>query len=299
MQGLPLNALRAFATVYAAGGVRPAARALGVSHSSISRYLGELERWIGVALVQPTAGRRGTTFTPQGDMLGKATVASLGEIARVAESLREVRSDTAVAVATSPSLAVRWLLPRLPAFEAAHRGIDVSVIVDQRIQDLATTAADLAIRSGDGRWPDVRSEPLMTEALYPVMSPTLYARAGRPTRPAALARLRLLHDRDPRATWDAWRAAHGPAALDVRRGPRFTSSDLVLRAALQGQGVALARHRLADDDVAAGLLVRPFGALQVDLGTEYWIALPTHLHPRPATTTFVRWLLEQTDTAPG
>ena len=181
MQALPLNALRAFATVYSAGGVRAAARALAISHSSISRHLAELERWLGVALVLPTSGRRGTVFTPQGEALGNAVVASLGEIARVAESLREVRSETSVTIATAPSFAVRWLLPRLPAFEAAHRSIEISVIVDQRIQDLEAVGADLAIRSGDGRWPDVQSQPLMTDALYPVMSPAYHARSGRPT----------------------------------------------------------------------------------------------------------------------
>jgi LysR family glycine cleavage system transcriptional activator len=295
MQDLPLNALRAFATIYASGGVRPAARALAISHSSISRHLAELERWLGVALVEPTAGRRGTRFTPQGEALGKAVVASLGELARVTGALREATSDRTVTIAASPSLAVRWLLPRLATFEAAHRSIDVSVIVDQRVQDLAAGGADLAIRSGAGRWPDVHSQPLMTDALYPVMSPALHVRAGRPTRPAALATLRLLHDRDPDASWDAWRAAHGPRTLDVRRGPRFTSSDLVLRAASLGQGVALARHRLARDDVAAGLLIRPFGALEVELGTVYWIVSPIGIHPRAATTTVMRWLLAHAD----
>jgi len=295
MQELPLNALRAYATIYAHGGVRAAARASAISHSSISRHLAELERWLGVALVEPTAGRRGTIFTPEGDALGKAAVASLGELARVAGALREATSDRTVTIAASPSLAVRWLLPRLPALEAAHRTIDVSVVVDQRVQDLDASGADLAIRSGGGRWPEVHSQPLMSDALYPVMSPALYARAGRPARPTALAKQRLLHDRDPDASWDAWRRAHGPSQLDVRRGPRFTSSDLVLRAALQGQGVALARHRMAQDDVAAGLLVRPFGALQVELGTAYWIVTPVSRQPRPAATTVMRWLLAHAD----
>jgi LysR family transcriptional regulator, glycine cleavage system transcriptional activator len=291
MQALPLNALRAFATIYASGGVRAAARALAISHSSVSRHLAELERWLGVALVEPTAGRRGTVFTAHGDALGKVTVASLAEIARVADALREARSDRSVTIATSPSIAVRWLLPRLPAFEAAHRSLDVSVIVDQRVQELAASGADLAIRSGRGRWLDVHSQPLMTDALYPVMSPAFHASAGR----TSLARLRLLHDRDPDASWEAWRAAYGPASLDVRRGPRFASSDLVLRAALQGQGVALARHRLAHDDVTAGLLVRPFGAQQVELGTVYWIVTPVGIHSRDATTTMIRWLLAHAD----
>ena len=291
VQTLPLNALRAFATVHACGGVRAAARALAISHSSVSRHLAELERWLGVALIEPAAGRRGTVFTAHGAALGKVTVASLAEIARVTDALREARSDRSVTIATSPSIAARWLLPRLPALEAAHPSLDVSVIVDQRVQDLAASGADLAIRSGGGAWLDVHSQPLMTDALYPVMSPALHARR------ASLTRSRLLHDRDPDATWQAWRAAFGPASLDVRRGPRLASSDLVLRAALQGQGVALARHRLAHDDVAAGLLVRPCGAKQLELGTVYWLVTPVGTHPRAATTHVIRWLLAHADRA--
>jgi LysR family glycine cleavage system transcriptional activator len=293
MAGLPLNAIRAFATVYSAGGIRAAARALAVTHSSISRHVAELETWLGVALIGDAASRRALVFTPQGEAFGKAAVASLAELERVAASLREVRSEGTVTIATSPSIAVRWLLPRLAALEAAHRTLEISVIVDQRVQDLEAVGADVAIRSGAGTWADVDSRPLMMDALYPVISPAYHAKLGRPDRPAALARMRLLHDRDPQAGWDAWRAVFGPASLDVRRGPRLASSDLVLRAAMLGQGVALARHQLVRDDVAAGVLVRPFGELAVDLGMVYWLVLPTHAHPRPATQTVVRWLEQQ------
>jgi LysR family glycine cleavage system transcriptional activator len=122
------------------------------------------------------------------------------------------------------------------------------------------------------------------------MSPAYWQQAGRPQRPAQIRGLRLLHDRDPYATWEAWRREHGPPGLDVRRGPRFTSSDLVLRAAVQGQGVALARHRLAADEVAAGTLVRPCGDLRVELAAAYWLVRPRHLVVRPATATFIAWL---------
>jgi LysR family glycine cleavage system transcriptional activator len=133
----------------------------------------------------------------------------------------------------------------------------------------------------------------MDDALYPVMSPALWQKSHRPSRPDRLARLRLLHDRDPNASWDLWRRAHGPASLDVRAGPRLASSDLVLRAALQGQGVALARHRLAADDLASGALVRPFGDLRVELGPAYWIVLPDDPHARPATLAVAEWLKKQ------
>jgi LysR family glycine cleavage system transcriptional activator len=76
----------------------------------------------------------------------------------------------------------------------------------------------------------------------------------------------------------------------VRRGPRFTSSDLVLRAAAQGQGVALARRRLAADDLASGALVRPIAGRSVDLGPAYWLVTLRQAPERPALSTVVAWL---------
>ena len=293
MIDLPLNALRAFALVYSEGGVRAAARRLGVAHSSVSRHLGELDAWLGRSLILENAGRRGLVFSPQGEALGRALMLGLGEIERAAQALRDTRSADAVTLSTSPSVAGRWLLPRLAAFETAHPRIELSVLVDQRLADLRSGDIDLAIRMGRGDWPDVRCEPLMDDELYPVMSPAYWNEAGRPRKREHLTGLKLLHDRDPNASWELWRQAHGPTSLAVRRGPNFASSDLVLRAAILGRGVALARHRLAISDIDSGLLLRPFGDLGVKLGTAYWIVLPQHSRVRPAAMTAVAWLKGQ------
>jgi LysR family glycine cleavage system transcriptional activator len=125
------------------------------------------------------------------------------------------------------------------------------------------------------------------------MSPSLWRKAGRPRNPGELRGLHLLHDRDPHASWDIWRRQHGPKSLDTKRGPRFTSSDLVLRAAAQGQGVALARHRLAADDIAAGVLVRPWGSLQIELGSAYWLVFPLRTNPSAAAKIVAEWLQRQ------
>jgi LysR family glycine cleavage system transcriptional activator len=289
MNELPLNALRAFAMVYAHGGVRAAARELGMAHSSVSRHLGELDRWLGVPLLRASAGRGALVFTPQGEALGRATLAGLREIEQAVAALRETRPAHAVTLSTSPSFAIRWLLPRLPALEKAHPKIELSVQVEQRLDALDDGRIDLAIRMGRGPWPSMHAEPLMDDALYPVMSPTLWQASGRPSKPAQLAGLRLLHDRDPQAAWELWRQAFGPAKLALHGGARYTSTDLVLRAAMQGQGVALARHRLAADDVANGSLVRPFGKLSVTLGPSYWIVRPP-AKPRAAVAAVVDWL---------
>jgi len=293
MRDLPLNALRAFALVYEHGGVRLAARELGIAHSSVSRHLAELEAWLGVRLTRKAGGRHGLTLTSQGETLGRAALDALREMARATAALREARSVHSVTISTTPSFASRWLLPRLFRLEEAHPRIELSIVVDQRRVDLATGDIDLAVRMGPGPWPDVRAEPLMDDTLYPVMSPRFWERSGRPRAPGDLVGLRLLHDRDPSASWEAWRQAHGPAALDVRAGPRFASSDLVLRAAIQGHGVALARHRLADDDVVAGALLRPLAGRSVEIGPAYWIVFSTHARVRAAARQVADWLKDE------
>ena len=295
MEPLPLNALRAFALAVQHGGVRAAARELGLSHSAVSRHLAELERWLGVALLERGHGTRGLVVTAQGRQLAAVASQALADLARANSAVREQRSAHAVTISTTPSFAARWLLPRLPALERAHPRLEVSVVVDQRLDDPHASTSDFAIRTGQGPWPDVHAEPLMDDALYPVMGAAAWEASGRPSRPEALRDLRLLHDRDASASWQRWRQQFGPPDLDVRAGPRFASSDLVLRAAASGLGVALARHRLAADDVASGALVRPFGDRHVALANAYWIVTPRQGALRASTRTAIAWLRREAD----
>jgi LysR family glycine cleavage system transcriptional activator len=290
MRELPLVALRAFASVYSNRGIRAAARELNIAHSSVSRHVTELSAWLGVALVRDGGGRRQMTFTPQGEELGRAALAAMRQLDSVVGSIKEAKSSRSVTISTSASFATRWLLPRLPALEKAHPRIEPSLIIEQKLDDLGSGEIDLAIRMGRGDWPDVHCEPLMNDALYPVMSPAFWKKAAKPDKPAELAGVRLLHDRDPHASWELWRAAFGPKSLDVRSGQRFASSDLVLRAAIQGQGVALARHQLAADEIASGALIRPIAGLQVDIGPAYWIVMAPRLRLRAAVAAVVAWL---------
>lgn len=294
MDDLPLNALRVFAVTCAEGGVRAAARELGIAHSSVSRHLVELEAWLGLPLREPGSSRQGWVLTAQGEALGKAIQAGLQDIAAAVAAVREVRSPFAVTISAAPSFASRWLLPRLPALERAHPRIELSVLVNQHIENLNHSGIDLAVRMGSGPWPGALCEPLMDDLLYPVVSPVLWESMGRSLQSRDLLRLRLLHDRDPQASWDIWRQRFGPPSLSLQHGPRFASSDLLLRAAEQGQGVALARHRLAAASVDDGSLLRPFGMQEVLVPNAYWIVRPISTRRPPHAVSIVMgWLKEQ------
>jgi LysR family glycine cleavage system transcriptional activator len=293
MRDLPLSALRAFAVVYEAGGVRSAARTLNIAHSAVSRHLRDLEAWLGVDLIEARSGGR-ASFTPHGHALGRAASSGLSELARAVDSVRELRRANSVAIATAASFGARWLIPRLPALQRDHPWIEPSVIAQQSVLDLSAQGADIALRMGAGPWDEGEAEPFMDDALYPVASPEYWRGLSGRTPAQRLAKARLLHDRDPSAAWERWFAEHESTGVDVRAGPRFTSSDLVLRAAAAGLGVALARRRLADDDVAAGRLMRPFADdAAVSLPRAYWLVLPRGGTRRPAERATVAWLRAQ------
>jgi len=292
---MPLNSLRAFAAVAAGGGVRQAARELGVSHSSVSRHVSELEAHAGVPLVERNGSSRSVELTDAGQRLAAAAQAAFKALDAALDDVREGRSPFAVTVATTASVAARWLLPLLPALARAHPRISLSVQVEPRVREPAETGADLAIRMGEGPY-GVEAVPLMGDEIYPVVSRTLWEQAGKPGSLAAIGQLPLLHDRDPSSSWDRWRKAFGPATLDIRSGSRFASSDLVMRAAAQGLGVALARHRLIEDELASGTLVRPFGEQAIAIPVAYWVVAPQR--PRPAVRTVIQWLRHVARTAP-
>jgi len=102
---------------------------------------------------------------------------------------------------------------------------------------------------------------------------------------------RRVQDRDPNAEWQGWLDVHGPTGLDLGRGPRLAASDLVLRAAQQGQGIALARLRLAADSLRSGALVR-LSQDRVDMPGAYSLIGRSDHRPSHAVRAVWAWLLD-------
>ena len=272
MRDLPLTLLRALAAVRAEGGVRPAARLLSVGHSAVSRSLRDLEGWLGTPVTKPRVRGAPLVLTAQGVALADAALRAMTDLQTASDQVRAAAGAQNVTISAPPSVAARWLLPRLDALQAACPGVEISITVDEVRMGVLDPAADLILRMGPRPRAALVVCDLGDDVAVPVMAVEAWHAAGRPEHPDALRNLTLLHDRDPRTAWARWRDAVGPSDLDVRRGPRLTSSDLVLGAAEAGHGVAMVRERLAQRALAAGRLVRACGAAAVPLPDEWWLA---------------------------
>ncbi len=294
MKNLPLNMLRAFAAVYETGGVRPAARLLGVTHSSVSKFLNELEAYTGSRLIERKSPNRITGFTREGDLLGRATINALAELQQAMSSVMASRRQNMVVLETTPAFAARWLFPRLGSFELDHPTIELSVVVEQRVRSASEQEADFAIRLGEGPWAELECQPLMDDALYPVMSSEYFQKNNANTDIQSLQSMRLIHDSNPKASWSVWANKMGIEGLPLLQGPRYSSMDLVLRAAEQGLGVALARHQFVKEALQFGHLINPFGEQAiVDLPNSIWLVRKGHGRATKAAETVRQWLIAE------
>jgi LysR family glycine cleavage system transcriptional activator len=213
-----------------------------------------------------------------------------GALAEIEDALREAsqRSNPRqLRVSVTPSFAARWLLPRLGRFIAQHKDIDVDVRSNMALIDFRRDDADVAIRHGLGNWPDVKAELLMSDTFFPVCSPRL---AARPTRPQDLARFTLLRSDDE--SWKPWFDAVGLDWPEPSRGPIFNDSSLMLQAAAEGQGIALARSTLVGNDLRNGLLVRLFD-IDVPGPRKFYLVYPPRLAASPKLALFRAWLLAE------
>ena len=199
------------------------------------------------------------------------------------------QSAGTLTVSTSPNFASKWLVHRLGRFAELHPGIDLRVGAALHHVDFAREDLDVAIRHSDGNLPGLAVTRLCKEELFPVCSPEFLAGAAPLQQPADLARHTLLH-LDSRQDWLKWFDAAGVTEVDLSRGPVLNQASMVIDAAVDGQGVALARTALAARDLLAGRLVRPFD-LALPVSYAYWIVCPRANADLPKIATFREWLL--------
>jgi LysR family glycine cleavage system transcriptional activator len=282
-----LNALKAFEAAARHESFTQAARELCVTQGAVSHQVKGLETDLGLRLFQRE--RQRLVITEAGRAYLEVVRDAFDRIAAGTERLLQRQSGGVLTVSTSPNFAAKWLVHRLGRFAEAHPGIDLRVSASLHHVDFAREDVDLAVRHGDGRWPGLQVTRLCQETLFPVCSPKLARGRYALRRPADLRHHVLLH-LDDRRDWAKWLDAAAVEGIDLARGPVFNQASMAIDAAVDGQGVALARTALAVWDLLAGRLVRPF-QLQLPVAYAYWIVCPKAAGNLPKIVTFRDWLV--------
>ncbi len=286
----PLNALRAFEAAARHLSFTKAADELNVTQAAISHQVKALEERLGVVLFRRL--NRALLLTDAGQGFLPPLREAFDQMAAATERLRVDDSRGVLTLTTLPSIAARWLVPRLGRFREAHPDIDLRIDASQHLTDFVRENVDIALRYGGGEWDGMRADRLMTEDFFPVCSPRLLDSDPPLREPADILHHTLLHDNSP-TDWTMWFLAAGIEGGDPTRGPAFTDSSLVLQAAAEGQGVALGRGVLAAADLEAGRLVRPFD-LSLEAKYAYYLVCPQATAESPKIASFRAWLLAET-----
>jgi len=286
-----LASLRAFEVVARHLSVTRAAEELGVTQPAVTQHLRALERRFGVRLVRRDG--RGLALTPEGQGYAATSSRAFVQIRRGTERVLAQRHAGRLTVALLPTLATRWLIPRLAGFQARHPEIEVRLATQASPVAEPPADVDLAIRFGNGRWPGFRADYLMPDDSFPALSPALLRR--RPlARPADLARHTLLQvAAEPRiGDWQRWLAAVGCGGLEPAGRLSFPSSAQAIEAALAGLGVVMAHRPFVADDLAHGRLVAPFRPTVPGDG-GYWLVARREDAGLARVRAFRDWLLQQ------
>ena len=284
----PLNALKAFEAAARSESFTRAAEELCVTQGAVSHQVKALEATLGVKLFNRE--RQRLTMTEAGREYLAVVRDALDRIALGTDRLMQRQSSGVLTVSTSPDFAAKWLVTRLGRFAESHPEIDLRVSATMQHVDFAREDVDLAVRHGDGHWAGLDVVRLCSEQLFPVCSPKLVSGRNRIEKAADLLKFPLLR-LDDWKTWMRWFDAAGVATPAVH-GPVLNRASMLIDAAVDGQGVALARTALAASDLISGRLVRPID-VSLRMSKTYWIVCPKAAAGVPKIATFRNWLLAE------
>ena len=270
-----------------------AAEEMFLTQSALSRQIQSLEEQLGHPLF--VRGHRELRLTEAGEALRPVVRAVLADLARAVASIRARHGVRRVSVSTTIPFASLWLIPRLPAFRKLRPDVEVFVSADTQVVDLEHGEIDVAVRYAPEDRAPANATRLFGERVVPVVSPVLLRDRSRPLRRLAdLAGHVLLHLEDPLGRlpwidWTTWLASSGVRDLVPAGNLRFSQYDLLLQAAVSGQGGALGRSPLIDLLFQRGELVMPFPG-RFDAPRGYFALSGTHARARPEVQEFIGWL---------
>jgi LysR family glycine cleavage system transcriptional activator len=284
-QHLPLTALRTFEAAARLHSFKQAAQELNVTPATVSNQIRRLERdWNCPLFVRKT---RQLVLTDTGRTLARVVGRAFDDIRAEIES-RVTRLKKTVTLAIGPIFASRWLIPRLDRLRRQHPSIELLLHHGPRIAAAANMHTDIAVDWGEGGWSGLEAVHLFDIRYRPILSPILAQRLGGIATPADLARFTILHQHD-RSEWRAWLQLAGVPGLELQEESVIDDSNVIVQAAIDGQGVALGTFPFLQPEVDSGRLACP---LQITLKPKrsYHLLTRAGVSRNPEVDAVCHWL---------
>lgn len=286
-----LNALRAFEAAARHASFRAAGEELCVSHSAISHQVRQLEQALGFDLFVRTA--RSVELTKSGKALYPVVRDAFDRIAECTETLLAPHRYDVLTVRLYSTFAVRWLIPRLPKFQAANPDIKFRLNSSQWDVDFDREDVDACIMIGSRSNEALQYDFLFSVEMFPVCSPRLLEGENALRVPEDLARHTLLQVYPSWRDWHFWLEHFRVEGVDPDAGLQFDSYDHALASARAGVGVALGMQPYLAADLRAGALVEAFPGKRVRHDSDWYLVCRRERAGDMKIRRFREWLLAE------
>ena len=291
----PISALRALEAAARHLSYTRAAEELFVTQSAISHQIKHIEELWNVKLFE-RKGRR-LVLTESGHALVPVVRDFMRRLTATIEEITDTEENpAALRITLLQSFAFKWLVPRLGHFNHEYPDVNVWISTSDELEDFDSKNADIGIRLGYGNWSNLFEELLLQEYVFPVCSPRFIDEYGLPGKPEDLLELPLLRRNavDILQRWRDWFKDAGVVVRKMPKGTQFPQTSLALQAAIDDQGVALARSAHVLDDIKAGRLVRLFPEVKSKSNLSYFIVCIPGRETEPQIAAFRTWLKKET-----
>jgi LysR family glycine cleavage system transcriptional activator len=279
-----LHTLRAFEASARTLSFTKAAEELCVTASAVSQQIRQLEDQLEVKLFKRLVW--GLALTDEGRVLLPHVRQGFEAFRKGVEAISDPQMSRKLKLLVLSSFATKWLVPRLGNFARAHANIEISLFHNHVPPDFRSTDFDMAILWGTGQWSGCDSYFLMNEYVFPVCVPGMLPDPLPGEAPSfgdhVVLRTAIL------SQWSLWQAAAGMDDAAISRNRVFDDGAMMIDAAIDGQGIGLARSVLAADALEDGRLTVPYGPI-LESPWSYYMVVPSDRPISETVETFMDW----------
>jgi len=287
----PLNSLKSFEAAGRRLSFTRAAQELNVTQAAVSHQIKVIEEYLGVTLFVRTP--RKLVLTEQGKTLLPDVIEAFDKVSNAIGAIKQEPSSKMISVRLAPSFAAKWLSPRLKYFWLQYPEIDLCLYHAHPAVDFDREEIDIAVTYGKGDWPGLVVDQILSLDFFPVCTPAFMSNDKPLSDIDNLRYYSLLHDANYEC-WADWLKLANIDEINASKGTIIDDTNVLIQAAVDGQGVALGSTTFVQDLLDSGKLIKPFDITLVNEFAYYIVCPETHLK-NPSVQAFKNWLLELTD----